>query len=42
MDPEYLTSDSTYAQKQMQQEKIAMAYLWATRAGLWTMLKRVK
>ena len=33
MDPEYLTSDSTYAQKQMQQEKIAMAYLWATRAG---------
>ena len=33
MDPEYLASDSTYAQKQMQQEKIAMAYLWATRAG---------
>ncbi len=33
MDPEYLTSDSTYAQKQMQQEKIAMAYLWATRAA---------
>ena len=33
MDPEYLSSDSTYAQKQMQQEKIAMAVLWATRAG---------
>ena len=33
MDPEFLSSDSTYAQKQMQQEKIAMAYLWATRAG---------
>lgn len=33
MDPEYLASDSTYAQKQMQQEKIAMGVLWATRAA---------
>ena len=33
MDPEYLVSDSTYVQKQFQQGKIAMANLWATRAG---------
>ena len=33
MDPEYLISDSTYVQKQFQQGKIAMANLWATRAG---------
>ncbi len=33
MDPEYLTSDSTYVQKQFQQDKIAMANLWATRAS---------
>ena len=33
MDPEYLVSDSTYVQKQMQQGKIAMATLWASRAG---------
>jgi len=33
MDPEYLVSDSTYVQQQMQQGKIAMANLWASRAG---------
>ena len=33
MDPEYLTSDSTYVQKQFQQGKIAMANLWASRAA---------
>lgn len=33
MDPEYLVSDSTYVTKQMQQGKIAMANLWASRAG---------
>ncbi len=33
MDPEYLVSDSTYVQQQFQQEKIAMASLWATRAA---------
>ena len=33
MDPEYLVSDSTYVQQQFQQGKIAMATLWATRAG---------
>ncbi|MDB2578875.1 extracellular solute-binding protein [Tateyamaria sp.] len=33
MDPEYLVSDSTYVQQQFQQGKIAMANLWATRAG---------
>ena len=33
MDPEYLLSDSTYVQKQFQQGKIAMANLWASRAG---------
>lgn len=33
MDPEYLTGDSTFVQKQFQQGKIAMANLWASRAG---------
>jgi ABC-type glycerol-3-phosphate transport system substrate-binding protein len=33
MDPEYLNSDSTYVQQQFQQGKIAMANLWASRAG---------
>ncbi len=33
MDPEYLVSDSTYVQKQFQQGKIAIANLWASRAG---------
>ena len=33
MDPEYLVSDATYVQKQFQQDKIAMANLWATRAS---------
>ncbi len=33
MDPEILVSDSTYVQQQFQQGKIAMANLWATRAG---------
>lgn len=33
MDPEYLTADSTYVQQQFQQGKIAMANLWASRAG---------
>lgn len=33
MDPEYLTSDSTTVQQQFQQGKIAMANLWASRAG---------
>lgn len=33
MDPEYLVSDSTYVQKQFQQGDIAMANLWASRAG---------
>ncbi|MEM6712295.1 MAG: extracellular solute-binding protein [Pseudomonadota bacterium] len=32
MDPEFLVSDSTYVQQQMQQGTIAMANLWATRA----------
>ncbi|TBR41407.1 extracellular solute-binding protein [Marinomonas agarivorans] len=32
MDPEYLISDSTFVQKQLQQGTIAMANLWATRA----------
>jgi multiple sugar transport system substrate-binding protein len=31
MDPEYLTGDSTFVQKQFQQGKIAMANLWASR-----------
>ncbi|MEM8663060.1 MAG: extracellular solute-binding protein [Pseudomonadota bacterium] len=33
MDPEYLTSDSTYVQQQFQQGKIAMANMWASRGG---------
>jgi multiple sugar transport system substrate-binding protein len=33
MDPEYLTADSTVVQQQFQQGKIAMANLWASRAG---------
>ena len=33
MDPEFLTSDSTYVQQQFQQGQIAMANLWASRAG---------
>ena len=33
MDPEFLVSDSTYVQQQFQQNKIAMANLWASRAG---------
>lgn len=33
MDPEYLTADSTTVQQQFQQGKIAMANLWASRAG---------
>lgn len=33
MDPEYLVSDSTYVQQQLQQGKIAIANLWATRAA---------
>ena len=33
MDPEYLTADSTLVQQQMQQGRIALANLWASRAG---------
>ena len=33
LDPEYLVSDSTYVQQQFQQGKIAIANLWASRAG---------
>jgi multiple sugar transport system substrate-binding protein len=33
MDPEYLVSDTTFVTKQLQQSKIAMANLWASRAG---------
>jgi multiple sugar transport system substrate-binding protein len=33
MDPEFLVSESTFVQKQFQQGKIAMANLWASRAG---------
>lgn len=33
MDPEYLTADSTYVQKQFQQGKVALANFWASRAG---------
>jgi spermidine/putrescine-binding protein len=33
MSPEYLTADSTVVQQQFQQGKIAMANLWASRAG---------
>jgi ABC-type glycerol-3-phosphate transport system substrate-binding protein len=33
MDPNYLAADSTYVQQQMQQGKIALSNLWASRAG---------
>lgn len=33
MDPNYLSADSTYVQQQMQQGKIALTNLWASRAG---------
>lgn len=33
MDPEFLVSDSTYVQQQLQQGRIAMANIWASRAG---------
>jgi ABC-type glycerol-3-phosphate transport system substrate-binding protein len=33
MDPEFLAADSTFVQQQFQQGQIAMANLWATRAG---------
>ncbi len=33
MDPEYLSADSTVVQQQLQQGKIAIANLWASRAG---------
>lgn len=33
MDPEYLTADSTFVQKQFQQSKIALSNFWASRAG---------
>lgn len=33
MDPEYLTADATFVQQQFQQEKIAMAVFWASRAA---------
>jgi len=33
MDPEFLVSDSTYVQQQLQQGRIAMANLWASRGG---------
>jgi ABC-type glycerol-3-phosphate transport system substrate-binding protein len=33
MDPEYLTADSTVVQQQMQQGRIALSNLWASRAG---------
>lgn len=33
MDPEYLTSDSTFVQQQFQQGKVALANLWASRGG---------
>ena len=33
MDPEFLAADSTYVQQQFQQGQIAMANLWASRAG---------
>ncbi len=32
-DPNYLSADSTYVQQQMQQGKIALSNLWASRAG---------
>jgi ABC-type glycerol-3-phosphate transport system substrate-binding protein len=33
MDPEYMVSDSTYVQQQFQQDQIALANFWASRAG---------
>lgn len=33
MDPEYLVADSTFVTKQLQQGKIALATLWASRAA---------
>ncbi|MGY3569839.1 ABC transporter substrate-binding protein [Vibrio paucivorans] len=33
MDPEYLTADTTVVQKQLQQDKAAMANLWNSRAS---------
>jgi len=33
MDPEYLVADTTFVTKQLQQGKVAMANLWASRAG---------
>jgi ABC-type glycerol-3-phosphate transport system substrate-binding protein len=33
MDPEYLIADSTFVQRQLQQGRVAMANLWASRAG---------
>ncbi len=33
MDPEFLTSESTFVARQFQQSKIAMSNLWASRAG---------
>ena len=33
MDPEYLVSDTTFVTKQLQQGKVAMSNLWASRAG---------
>lgn len=33
MDPEYLVSDTTFVTKQLQQGDVAMANLWASRAG---------
>ncbi len=33
LDPEYLSSDSTYVQQQFQQGKVALSNLWASRAG---------
>jgi multiple sugar transport system substrate-binding protein len=33
LDPVYLTADSTFVQRQLQQGRVAMANLWATRAA---------
>ena len=33
MDPNYLSADSTVVQQQLQQGKIAMTNLWASRGG---------
>jgi ABC-type glycerol-3-phosphate transport system substrate-binding protein len=33
MDPVYLTADSTFVQRQLQQGRVAMANLWASRAA---------